>query len=60
MKKKTFVVGLVFLLVFIGALLFIKWNNDHLECVQTVEQHRDTRGNLVLEKRHVCREKFSF
>jgi hypothetical protein len=60
MKRKTLFGFLLGLLAFISVMQFIRLNNDHLECEQTVERKQDAKGNIVTETKHVCKEKFNF
>ncbi len=61
MKKIILYSSILFLLIStIGIVRFIRLNNDHLECLQIVENKRDSKGNIVTKKTHVCNEKYSF
>ncbi|MBB1285584.1 hypothetical protein HRH25_14455 [Flavisolibacter sp. BT320] len=60
MKKKIIIASIASAILFVGTMQFIKLNNDHLECEQVVESRSDSSGNTVIEKKHVCKEKFNF
>ena len=60
MKRKIILGSIAALILFVGTMLFIKLNNDHLECEQVVERRSDFSGNIITEKKHVCKEKFNF
>ena len=59
--NKRFLIGLLATLVFtVGAIQFIRVNNDHVECEQKVERTKDVAGNTVVATEHVCKEKYNF
>ena len=60
MKKKIIIASIASAILFVGTMQFIKLNNDHLECEQVVESRSHTSGNIAIEKKHVCKEKFNF
>jgi|LakMenE01Jun11ns_1017448.scaffolds.fasta_scaffold9195341_1 hypothetical protein len=61
MKKIIRYPSILFLLISTIAIVRFIWlSNDHLECSQKVENKRDSNGNLVTIKSHVCNEKYSF
>jgi hypothetical protein len=55
---KTFIFCLI--IVTISTCYFIKISNDHIECSTEIIKITDKIGNEVLEKKHICREKYSF
>jgi hypothetical protein len=59
MKKKVLIGFTLLLIACIGLLMFIRFANDHKECEDTVRQYTDANGNAVVEKEHICKEKFS-
>ena len=60
MKRKQTFTLLLLLLFTVGTLLFIKESNDHKECSDRYESTKDSNGNLVVSKQHICQEKYSF
>ena len=39
---------------------FIHFSNDHLECSTEITSKVDSKGNLVKEEVHICKEKYNF
>jgi hypothetical protein len=60
MKRKIILGSIVAIILFVGTMLFIKLNNDHLECEQVMERRSESGRNIITEKKHVCKEKFNF
>ena len=61
MTKNKLILTIFFLVtVTIAALAFVRKANDHMECIQTVKHTTDNKGNEVVEKEHICREKYNF
>jgi len=60
MKRKSIFSLLLLLIATVGTVLFIKVNNDHKECTDRYESIKDGNGNLVVNKQHICAEKYSF
>lgn len=60
MKRKPLITVLLLFLFTAATLLFIKINNDHRECTDRYQSSKDANGNLVVDKQHICGEKFSF
>jgi hypothetical protein len=58
--KKIILISSIILVSTMGIVRFIQLSNDHLECSQKIESKRDSYGNLVTIKSHVCNEKYSF
>lgn len=59
--KRTFLVVFVTLTcITIGSLLFIKKNNDHKECDTEMVYTKDSHGNNIATKKHICKEKYNF
>lgn len=59
--KRTFLVVFVTLIcITIGSLLFIKMNNDHKECDTKTVYTKDSDGNNIATKEHICKEKYNF
>lgn len=48
-------IGLAFLI-----LIFINKSNDHVECGSVIKKTIDKKGQEVVEKEHICKEKYSF
>jgi hypothetical protein len=44
----------------IGIVRFIQLSNDHLECNQKIENKRNSNGDIVTIKSHMCNEKYNF
>ncbi|KGO87988.1 hypothetical protein Q765_02675 [Flavobacterium rivuli WB 3.3-2 = DSM 21788] len=61
MKTKNFILTIVafFLITFIIVFL-IRINNDHKECGETTTYGKNSKGNTVISKKHICKEKFCF
>ena len=60
MKRKFAVILILTILFSIGVIQFIRLNNDHVECEQTVERMKNENGEMVTVKNHVCKERFNF
>jgi hypothetical protein len=60
MKKRVLWSVVIMVMACIGIYGFIRLNNDHLECGEQVQKIKDEKGNIVLLKQHICREKYSF
>ena len=58
-KKGLMLLGTIIVLA-VGSVLFIHYGNDHKECEDTTLTYKDADGNDVVEKQHICKEKFSF
>jgi hypothetical protein len=58
--KKIILLSSILLISTIGIVRFIQLSNDHVECSQKIENKRDSYGNIVTIKSHVCNEKYSF
>jgi hypothetical protein len=39
---------------------FIQLSNDHLECNQKIENKRNSNGDIMTIKSHICNEKYNF
>jgi 1,4-dihydroxy-2-naphthoate octaprenyltransferase len=59
MKKKVLIGFTLLLIACIGLQMFIHFANDHKECEDTVRHYINGNGNAVVEKEHICKEKFS-
>ena len=61
MKKENFIIFTVAIAVFtISALFFLKFNNDHVECGQTITYNTNSKGEKIKTVKHICKEKFNF
>lgn len=60
MKKKAITLFALIIVATVALFLFIRFNNDHRECEQITEKLKNAKGEIVLHKRHVCKETFSF
>ncbi len=60
MKSKLTLAFTLFTAVAVAAILFIRTNNDHLECKNKVTRSTDVNGCTVVTRTHICKEKFSF
>jgi flagellar biogenesis protein FliO len=60
LKNRLFL-ALFFALIFltVGAYYFIRSANDHVECGEMVREVKNSEGIIVVEKLHVCKEKYS-
>ena len=59
-KNKIIFSFLGVLIILVGVTIFIKNSNDHKECDVVIEPTKDTRGNTVTIKKHICKENFNF
>jgi large-conductance mechanosensitive channel len=61
MHKKLLLSSIFIILALaVFSFLFIKLNNNHLECESKVEQSKDQQGNTIVLKKHICKENYSF
>jgi hypothetical protein len=58
--KKIILLSSFFLISTISIVRFIQLSNDHLECNQKIENKRNSNGDIVTIKSHVCNEKYNF
>jgi hypothetical protein len=61
MSKSTFtltIIGLFFLAV--SSVLFIHRSNDHKECNTEVTTVKNSSGQQITSKQHICKEKYNF
>ena len=58
--KKIILWSSFFLISTISIVRFIQLSNDHLECNQKIENKRNSNGDIVTIKSHVCNEKYNF
>jgi hypothetical protein len=58
--KKIILLSSIFLISTISIVQFIKLNNDHIECLQKTETKRNSNGDIVTIKSHICNEKYNF
>lgn len=60
MNKKILITSLLGIAAFtVGILVFIHFNNDHLECENAVEFSVGQNGEKISTQRHICKEKFN-
>lgn len=57
--KVIITIASIFILA-ISSLLFIKINNDHIECSTITDSHINKNGQQITITKHVCKEKFNF
>jgi len=57
--KFIIVIASIFILT-ISSLLFIKMNNDHVECSTITDSHINKNGEQIAITKHICKEKFNF
>jgi len=60
MKVKPLYALIAIVVLTLSALFFIWKSNDHLECEETIVQTTNAAGSTVVEKQHMCKEKFRF
>lgn len=58
--QKRILLSSIFLISTISIVLFIKLSNDHIECIQKTETKRNSNGDIVTIKSHLCNEKYNF
>jgi hypothetical protein len=58
--KKIILLSSFLLISTISIVRFIQLSNDHLECNQKIENKRNSNGDIVTIKSHVCNEKYNF
>ena len=58
-KKQLIAIVLTIGLVF-SILIFINKSNDHVECGSVIKKTIDKKGQEVVQKEHICKEKYSF
>lgn len=58
--KKIILSLIVLFISTIGIVRFIQLSNDHLECNQKIENKRNSYGDIVTIKSHMCNEKYNF
>lgn len=58
--RKIILLSSIFLISTISIVLFIKFSNDHIECIQKNETKRNSNGDIVTIKSHICNEKYNF
>jgi hypothetical protein len=58
-KKVLIALIFVFSIGFVGTIFIIK-SNDHNECDTVIEKYKNKKGDIVIRKKHVCKEKYSF
>ena len=59
MNRKLLGSLVAILIIAITAIVFIKLNNDHAACSETIERSTNAQGQVVTTKRHVCEEKYA-
>jgi|694.fasta_scaffold98847_2 hypothetical protein len=59
MIKKIIIFGAIFLITF-SICSFIHFSNDHKECRNEINSKLNSKGNLVKEDVHICKEKYNF
>ena len=52
--------SVVFLVMTIGVVYFIRISNDHKECGSEKAVVTDNNGNQVITVKHICKEKYNF
>lgn len=60
MKKTKFIMvisGIVILTV--STLIFIRLNNDHKECSTETKISKNSKGEEIIIKKHICKEKYN-
>ncbi len=48
------------LIVILSLYGFVHFSNDHIECKTKINSTIDSKGNLVKEEVHICKEKYNF
>lgn len=59
MKLKAIIFTGTLIVATVSTIIFIRFSNDHKECHTTTKQVTDAKGNSVMIKKHVCKEKFN-
>lgn len=59
MIKKTISFSATLIVIF-SLYGFIHFSNDHIECTTEINSTIDSKGNLVKEEVHICKEKYNF
>lgn len=59
MIKKIILFSAVLIIIF-SLYGFIHFSNDHIECKTEITSKVDSKGNLVKEEVHICKEKYNF
>jgi len=59
-NNKIYIISLLIGTLFCTAYYFIKISNDHLECETITSTKIDKNRNSVVEKSHLCKEKYAF
>lgn len=59
MKKIILIFSVLFIST-VGIVRFIQLSNDHLECNQKIENKRNSNGDIMTIKSHICNEKYNF
>ncbi len=60
MNTKTIILVIIVFIFSFSATFFITKSNDHKECNTLQIKTKDTKGNLVISQKHICKEKYSF
>ena len=59
-NKKNIAVSVLIILFAVFTIIFIQKGNDHKECETVASVKIDKMGNKMIEKKHICKEKYSF
>jgi len=59
MKKIILIISALIFFT-LSTVAFIHFSNDHKECSTESKTKIDSKGILVKEEKHICKEKFSF
>jgi len=61
MKTKNFILTIAALFITTFVIVFlIRLNNDHKECGEATTYSKNSKGNTVINKKHICKEKYHF
>ena len=60
MSKKSFSIITIIVLFTFGTLVFIHYNNDHIECKNVTTKAIGQKGEKISTTKHICKEKYSF
>jgi hypothetical protein len=56
-KAEVRIIGIVLLVL--GALVFIRFTNDHMECDTIITEVISVHGEKISTEKHICKEKFN-
>ena len=59
MIKKTILLSSTIFVIF-SLYGFVHFSNDHIDCINEITSKLDSKGNLVKEEVHICKEKYNF